>query len=212
MHGEVCQSGLALGVGIYSLVCSRVYTHQNDATSCKVPHPHAPFHPGQSPWTRSSVSCLLYAETYGGKLRSHVFNIFQPILCFAVFYWLRFVARQVATLMSLQCPVDISSMCCLATRGLWHSEDREDTLCPWEELLVDGIYWWEWTEQWREVQIAHLKALTLHIGRASQEEAKHQICSETLWVCVACVIMVVSTELLSGIVKYMVLNFSQITS
>ena len=31
-HREVCQSGSALGVGIYSLVCPRVYTPQNDAT------------------------------------------------------------------------------------------------------------------------------------------------------------------------------------
>ena len=36
------------------------------------------------------------------------------------------------------------------------------------------------------MQIAHLKALTLHIGRASQEEAKHQICSEMMWVCGLC--------------------------
>ena len=35
----------------------------------------------------------------------------------------------------------------------------------------------------RDVQIALLEALTPHIGRASQEETKHQICSEMMWVC-----------------------------
>ena len=69
-----------LGVGrrnLFACMSQSLYSSEWCNHSCKVPHPHAPFHPGQSPWTRSSVSCLLNAETDGGKLHNHVFKIFQ---------------------------------------------------------------------------------------------------------------------------------------